>query len=92
MIKAAERQHAGQRAEQERERRFAERSDPRPLIKVPAMDAPWLPEMRTIDAVLGGSMATRPPTRDIDGCIARARKLAVPNMHAFTDSNATHEE
>jgi hypothetical protein len=92
MLKAAERKHAEQRAEQERERRLAERSDLRPMINVPTIDAPWLPEMRTLDAVLGGSMATRPPTRDIDGCIARARKLAVPNMHAFTDSNATHEE
>jgi hypothetical protein len=92
MLKAAQRQHADERAEQERERRFAARYDPRPLIKVPAIDAPWLPQMRTLDDVLGKSTARRPPMRDIDGCITRARKLPVPNMHAFTDSNATREE
>jgi hypothetical protein len=75
-----------------RPERLVLRSDPRPLIKVPAIDAPWLPEMRTLDDVLGQSTASRPPARDIDGCIARARKLPVPNMHAFTDSNATQEE
>jgi len=91
MLKAAQRQHAEQRADRERERRLAERSDPRPSIKVPALDAPWLPEMRTLDGVLGGSTATRPPTRDIDGVTARARRLPVPNMHAFTDSNTDQE-
>jgi hypothetical protein len=92
MLKVARRQHAEERAEQERERRLAERSDPRPLINVPAIDAPWLPEMRTLDGVLGGSTATRPPTRDIDGVAARARRLPVPNMHAFTGTNADQEE
>jgi hypothetical protein len=92
MLKTAEREYAEQRAEQERERRFAERADPRPLIRVPAVDAPWAPEMRTLDDVLGASTARKPPTRDIDGVITRTRKLPVPNMHAFTDANATKEE
>jgi hypothetical protein len=92
MLKTAERKYAEQRAEQERERRFAERADPRPLIRVPAVDAPWAPEMRTLDDVLGASTARKPPTRDIDGVITRTRKLPVPNMHAFTDANATKEE
>jgi hypothetical protein len=92
MLKVAQRQHAEERAELERERRLAERSDPRPMIKVPAIDAPWLPEMHTLDGVLSGSTATRPPTRDIDGVTARARRLPVPNMHAFNDSNADQEE
>jgi hypothetical protein len=92
VLGGAQRQHAEQRAEQERERHLAERSDLRPLIPVPAIDAPFLPEMRTLDDVLGQSTARRPPTRDLDGCMTRARKLPVPNMHAFTSSNATQEE
>jgi hypothetical protein len=92
MLKEAERQHAEQRAEQEYERRLAERTDSRPVIRVPALDAPWVPVMRTLDDVLGASTARTPPTRDIDGFIIQARKLPVPNMHPFTDANATKEE
>jgi hypothetical protein len=87
MFKAAQRKHAEAHAEQERKRCAAERSDPRPLIKIPTNDAPWLPQVEVLDGVLGGSPVARPPARDIDGVITRARKLPVPKMHAFTDSN-----
>jgi hypothetical protein len=92
MLKAAQRKHAAEHAEQERKRRAAERSDPRPLIKIPANDAPWLPQVEVLDGVLGGSPVARPPSRDIDGVATRARKLPVPNTHAFTDSNTDQEE
>ena len=36
-------------------------------------------------------IAARPPARDIDGDAMRVRKLPVPNMHAFTQSEANVE-
>ncbi len=90
MLKAAKEQHAEERAEQERERYFAEHSDPRPSIKAPFPDAPWLPEMDVINDVLAA--AKPPPTRDIDGVIAQVRKLPIPNTHAFTQTDANTEE
>ena len=53
------------------------------MIQVPAFDAPWLPQIGTINEVLGSSTAPEPPARDIDGVASRARKLALPGLHAF---------
>ena len=92
MLNAAQKEHAAKRAEQERKRRFAERTDPRPQIMEPALDAPWLPQMGVLNAVLGGLSSAKPPTRDIDGVIARVCKIAIPNTHAFTPNGANAEE
>src|SRR5262245_59374074 len=75
---------AAQRAQEMRARRLAERQDPRPLIEVPRFDAPWLPQIGTINELLGSSTAPEPPERDIDGAASRARKLALPGLHLFT--------
>jgi hypothetical protein len=83
MLKAALEKRAAQRAQEMRARRLAERQDPRPLIEVPRFDAPWLPQVGTINDVLGRSTASEPPARDIDGVASRARKLALPELHAF---------
>jgi len=88
-LKAARRQRAAQQAQQERERRLAERRDPRPQIKVPPDDAPWLPQVEVINEILGRSTAAEPPMRDIDGVATWARKLSLPGLHAFTDANET---
>jgi hypothetical protein len=88
MLKAAQEKHAAKRANQERKRREAERSDPRPSILVPAIDAPWRPQMETLNGVIGFSSAAEPPVRDIDGVITRARRIPVPGTHAFTDANS----
>jgi hypothetical protein len=89
MLKGAQRQHAEQHAELERKRHVAERSDPRPLIEIPAIDAPWLPQMDVLNEALA---ADKPPTRDIDDVIAQVRKLPVPNTHAFTQTHSNTEE
>ena len=47
MLKEAQQEHAAKRAKQERKRRAAERSDPRPQIYNPTVDAPWLPQMQS---------------------------------------------
>ena len=92
MLKAAQKEHAAKRAELERRRRAAARSDPRPQIYNPSIDAPWLPQMQVLNDVLGSSPAKKPPARNIDDDITRARKLRVPNTRAFTNANADPEE
>jgi hypothetical protein len=91
MLKAAERDRAARRAEQERERRNAQRTDPRPVIQVPKGNAPWLPVVEMLNGVLGGLRTAEPPLRDIDGYCTRTRRMQVPGTHAFTDSNPTEE-
>jgi hypothetical protein len=92
MLKAAQNEHAAERAEHERKRRAAGRTDPRPQIYNPTIDAPWLPQMQVLNDVLGSSPAKKPPVRNIDDDITRARKLRVPDTHAFTNINANPEE
>lgn len=92
MLKKAWKKHAERQTEQERKRRAAERSDPRPQIYNPPIDAPWLPQMQVLNEVLSSSPDKKPPARNIDGNITRARKLRVPNTHAFTNANADPEE
>jgi hypothetical protein len=92
MLKTARKKHVERHAEQERKRRVAERSDPRPQICKPPIDAPWLPQMQVLNEVLGSSRAKKPPARNIDDDLTRARKLRVPNTHAFTNANADPEE
>jgi hypothetical protein len=87
-LKETQKQQAVQRARAERAKRLAERDDPRPWMDVPDSDAPWLPEMDTINATLGHATASAPPQRDIDGVATRGRKLAVPKMHAFSQVQA----
>jgi len=91
MLKAAERDRAAQRAEQQRERRHALRTDPRPVIQVPKGNAPWLPVVETLNGVLGGLRTAEPPLRDIDGYCTQTRRMQVPGTHAFTDSNPAQE-
>ncbi len=92
MLKAAQKERAVERAEHEHKRRAAARSDPRPQIYNPTIDAPWLPQMQVLNDVLGSSPAKIPPARNIDDDLTRARKLRVPNTHAFTNANADPEE
>ena len=69
----------------------ARRQDPRPQIRSPFPDEPWLPQMEVLNEVIGKVTAARPPARDIDGDAMRVRKLPVPNMHAFTQSEVNVE-
>lgn len=92
MLKAARDERAAQRSLEERERRLAERRDPRPRIDVPFSDDEWLPQMGVLNEIMGSSTAVPPPTRDIDGVVTWARKIVVPGTHAFQDANANQEE
>ena len=86
-LKSAKQQQAAQNAKAARDRQAARRQDPRPYIRSPFPDEPWLPQMDVLNEVIGGVIAARPPARDIDGDTMQMRKLPVPNMHAFIDAN-----
>jgi hypothetical protein len=47
--------------------------------------------MDVLNDVVGKVTAAVPPLRDIDGITTGVRKLPVPNMHAFTQSEANAE-
>jgi hypothetical protein len=94
LFKAARAEKAAQRAKEQRARQMAERRDPRPRIMVPAVDQDWLPQVAIVNDVLGVSKASKPPARDINGTGTRARKLSLPSLHAFdqTQSNPDEED
>jgi hypothetical protein len=91
-LKAAQWALAEHRSRELCQRRAAQRRDPRPLIAAPPPDAPFLPVMDVLNDVIGKVDTGAPPLRDIDGVMTRARKLPVPNTHAFTRSEANAEE
>ena len=62
-------------------------SDPRPQIRSPFPDEPWLPQMDVLNEVIGRRDRRQAAARDIDGDAMWVRKLPVPNMHAFIDAN-----
>jgi hypothetical protein len=91
VVKSARAEHARRRAEAMRERKLAERTDPRPQRPRPDHEAEWLPLMATIDEVLGQSPDAHPPARDIDDDAVRARRVLIPRTHAFGSKDANPE-
>jgi hypothetical protein len=83
-LNTAKKERGRRHTAERRERQLAERNDPRPSIKAPAPDAPWLPQMQVINEVIGRVPRPLRMRRDIDGVAARKRRRAVPNTHAFT--------
>jgi hypothetical protein len=92
-LRAAQQQEAAHRADEERDRRAAERRDPRPLLPVPARDAEFGPEMKTLNAVIGGDKSAEPPTRNANKAVAMACTIRVPSLHLLTsmEANLEHE-
>jgi len=85
-LKNAQQKRTDQQQQEQRTRRQAQRIDPRPAIRAPAPNAPWLPVMDTLNEVLGSSTDPKPPARNIDGHVVLARKRPVPRTHAFGSS------
>jgi hypothetical protein len=80
MLKEA-RAGAARRAEHEkRERQMAERNDPRPHVPAPADDAEWLPQMQTLNEVIGTSKASIPPLRNPNRGCTEFRAITVPSL------------
>jgi hypothetical protein len=92
MLRAAEKERDAKRREEQRRRRLAERDDPRPAIRSPYEDEPWIPQMEVLNDTVGASIAGHPAARDIDGVAAFTGKMTVPNMHAFTADGANAEK
>jgi hypothetical protein len=90
-LKAAQQQQTKQNAKAARARQAARRQDPRPQIRAPFPDEPWLPQMDGLNEVIGGVISAKPPSRDIDGDAMWVRKLPVPNTHAFSQSEVNVE-
>jgi hypothetical protein len=86
-LKAARQDAERAREAAQYERRLAERDDPRPLLTNPLRDAPWLPVMAVLNEVLAAAEDRIPPARNIEGHLARAQRLKIPDMHLFVGGN-----
>jgi hypothetical protein len=91
-LKAARQAANAARAQQKKERRLAERRDPRPQIPLPAPDAEWLPEMKAVNDVLGCSGAGEPPTRDVDQLVTQVRARSIPSLHFLTNQEVNDDD
>jgi hypothetical protein len=86
-LKKARQTHNKEKADAERQRRLAERNDPRPMIEAPTPDAPWLPEMDALNEIHSASADRIPPVRNINLEATLARRIAFANLHAFSSAN-----
>jgi hypothetical protein len=92
MLKAAEQERAAKQKQQQQERQIAERQDPRPAIRLPDEDAPWLPQMGVLNDVIRVSASVHPQPRNIDGDAALDVQIALPETHAFTSEGANTKD
>jgi hypothetical protein len=87
------RQRAGRaKAEQARDRRLAERKDPRPQFDLPANDAEWSPVMGLLNSVLGSCRADEPPMRDTEGYITEVESRLAADLHTLTAYGSNNED
>ena len=96
MLKKEQERIEAEQAKADNQRRKATRTDPRLQFECPDHDAEWLPVMEILNGVLGASTADKPPARNIEGFVARARKTVIPETHAYarhgTDKEAPAPE
>ncbi len=87
-LKAERQQRTKRRLAAKRQQQDAERTDPRPRLWAPALDAPFLPVMAEVNEVLATTGEPEPPTRDVDGAFTKVRVRRLPEMHALTAQSA----
>ena len=73
LLKAAQQKQA----KREKEIVVVQRKDPRPLIRVPPQDEPWLPQMDVLNEVISKTLTATPPLRNVDQFVADPRKPAI---------------
>jgi hypothetical protein len=83
-LKQAQEEENAKREQTERNRRAAERKDPRPQFPAAEPDAPWLPQMAAYNDVVGKAIDEVPPARDIGGDATRIQMIDIAGTHAFT--------
>ena len=91
-VRGAKKETVVRGEQEERNRRMAERRDPRPVIPVPTADAPWNPVMDTLNYILGSSTDPEPPARDVEGYITQVRSRRPSNMHLLTSRGSNSDE
>ena len=77
---------------EERDRRLAERLDPRPEIPAPLPDAPWLPQMAILNEVLSKSPWSEPPARNLEAVVTQIWIRQAPGFHELTTAGSNEEE
>jgi hypothetical protein len=87
VLKEARTARAAEQHKEERKRRMAARTDPRPMLPAPAPSTPWLPQMKAYNDVLSKSRDRVPPARNIDGDLARVQQIEIAGTHAFVSAN-----
>jgi hypothetical protein len=91
-LKRARQEHVARQSRGERERRLADRTDPRPRLAAPPPDAERLPILTAIDDVLAGLQQSEPPMRDAEGCPTEIRCRAPIMLYALLETeNDPHE-
>jgi hypothetical protein len=92
MLKSGREKRSEQRTKEKQKRDFAERNDPRPAIKSPFPDEPWMPVVDILNEVVGSVIAAVPPLRNVNFITMCPCKQTVPNMHAFIPNEVNEEE
>jgi hypothetical protein len=85
-LKRGRQEDAARLAGEERERRLAERTDPRPRLAAPLPDAERLPILTAVDDVLAGLQESEPPMRDAEGCPTEVRCRAPIMLYALSET------
>jgi hypothetical protein len=91
-LKHARQEQAGHQVLAERERRSAERQDPRPYLAAPLTDDERVPVIISIDDVLGKQRGPEPPMRDAEGCPTDARCRVPIMLHEMLSTGANTGE
>jgi hypothetical protein len=87
-LRRARQEHTARHEQEERERRAAQRQDPRPYLPAPLTDAERVPVMTAIDDVLGNQRRPEPPIRDAEGRPAEARYRTPIMLHDMLTGEA----
>jgi hypothetical protein len=88
-VKLAKEEAAGERAREARERRLAERIDPRPRLAVPSDDAEAIPVMDAVNPILGEAPEA---IRNVERTAVRVRAKAAPSLHLLTSTEVNPDE
>jgi hypothetical protein len=91
-LKSAQEEHGRKRRQHQRERRLAERRDPRLRLPAPLPNAEWLPIMSVLNEVLGHAADLEPPMRDDDGIVASVFLRPLRGVHLLTPFGSNEED
>jgi hypothetical protein len=91
-IKRSKEERARQQAMDERSRRAAERTDPRPRRPAPSVEDERLPVLTDLDAILCAVPDPEPPMRDIENRPTEVKVRRPLGLHALTAAGSNAAE